>query len=337
MQESRDYLSKEHLNLYLMLEKVRRDYSEIDFDHVRLFYANTRKEHETLKYLRKVNRVAGVIRARDEFPEIHLTHRYSDVSLVRHRSLFRMGSTEPYDINIDEDDQVLRCTISDLQTHDTIRDWYFWMYWNRFIEGRPNRMLMKLVVEDEKQCEGVLRGGHLRIIEHDVWCDVYSTPYPRSLSCHVNDVLPGKDYKIGDLRKDLPDNVKLAKNYSSTMSLIACDNNVMSGIADSFYDGHFDASRWHDIDMTRMRVPIDEAKIAESAKHREALLTSSELAQMQKVAKHLGKDFEVVKRELMAVREQERRAKKAQEEKKKLEGDDKNPAAAPPSEEEKKK
>lgn len=310
IQEFRHYIGREHDVLHSVLEKTKKNFDTIDFTQPKHLFVKTRQEQETLKNLRRVNRVAGVIRAREEFPEVNVTHSFADLKGVQHRALFHMGALEPYDLNIDDEAQV-RVTLSDIQRHIGVKDWILWVYWNRFLEGRPNRLQMKIMVDNMEHSEGVRRGGNLRIHEHYVWCDVYSSPYPRTLSIDISDVSVGYNYLIGDLRKSLPDNIKLAPKYdrADTTLILSCDNNVLTGIYDSYMEENFDATRWHDIEMTRMRVPKGEDAQAtgDKTQPREKLLSSAEIEHMKKLAEHLGKSFDEVKEEVMKAREKNKK------------------------------
>lgn len=314
IQEFRHYIGKEHDLLHSVMEKTKKDFGTIDFTQAKQIFVKTRQEHETLKNLRRVNRVAGVLRAREEFPELNFTHSFLDLKGVQHRALFHMGALEPYDLNID-DEALVRVTLSDIQRHIGVKDWILWVFWDRFLEGRPNRLQMKIMVDNLNNIEGVRRGGNLRLHEHYVWCDVYSSPYPRTLGIDASDVSVGYNYMIGDLRKMLPDHIKLAPQYdrADTTTILSCDNNVMTGIYDSYVDENFDPTRWHDIEMTRMRVPkVEEVQATgDKAQAREKLLSSAEIEHMKKLAQHLGKGFDELKEEMLKSREKHK--KKAME------------------------
>lgn len=308
IQEHREYLGREHDVLHSVMEQTKKHFTQIDFTQVRQLFVKTREQHETLRHLRRVNRIAGVVRAREEFPEVNVTHPCNDLKGVKHRALFHMGALEPYDLNID-DESLVRVYLSDIQRHMEIPDWTMWVYWDRFLEGRPNRMQMKIVVDDAEKVEGVMRGGHLRVHQHFVDCDVYSSPYPRTLAIDASDLSVGYNYTIADLRKELPDNIKLAPRYkkSDNTTLLSCDNNVLTGIYHSYLQGNFDASRWHDIEMTRVRAPQQEAKqqaAGEKTQAKEKMLSSTELENMKKLAAYLGKDFEQVKEDMLKTRQQ---------------------------------
>jgi len=310
VQEFRHYIGNEHDVLHSVLEKTKKDFGTIDFTQPKHLLVKTRQEQETLRNLRRVNRVAGVIRAREEFPEVNVTHAFRDLKGVQHRALFHMGALEPYDLNID-DETLVRVTLSDIQRHIGVKDWIMWAYWDRFLEGRPNRLQMKIMVDNLEDIEGVRRGANLRVLEHYVWCDVYSSPYPRTLSIDASDVSVGYNYLIGDLRKMLPDHIKLAPTYdrADTTAILSCDNTVLSGIYDSYLDENFDATRWHDFEMTSMRVPKGEDIDAtgDKAQPREKLLSSAEIQHMKKLAVHLGKDFEELKEEMLTAREKNKK------------------------------
>jgi hypothetical protein len=116
-------------------------------------------------------------------------------------------------ISIDEGEEIVRCYMEDIVLHHRYHSWTLGLVWNRFIPGRCNPMKLKVVADKWEQSEAAFRGAKLTKRENFVDVLVYTENYPRVLRANVLDILPNASYKIGDLRRDLPDGIELAPKY----------------------------------------------------------------------------------------------------------------------------
>jgi hypothetical protein len=77
---------------------------------------------------------------------------------------------------------------------------------------------MKIMADEWEKSEAKFRGARIGIMKEHVDVLIYNEPYPRVLLCNIQDMLPGGTYKIGDLRRDLPDGMELSSKYDKADS-----------------------------------------------------------------------------------------------------------------------
>jgi hypothetical protein len=321
-----DYVDTEQEMLHRRVRSTYFTRTKIDFDAIPELFAYTRQPEETIKHLWRHRKVAGVVRARDEFPELNLTHKARDVFDVYRDMETHNGTTQPYFLSIDDDSDYFKVTIEDVHIHEFYQHWPMFMAWNRFIPGRPNRMMMRVVVENWGESEAKLRGGRIEYKEDMVEVDVFTEEYPKVLRADMNEILPGKAYTVGHLEKDLPEGIQLSPNYKKRRNdpLYFVQKTLKSRIYWQYLKQDFDASKFLDVDLSLMGIELKkEKKEAQGTVVEGMFLSKSEEEKMQKLALMLGKNVEDVKRDIINAR-----LKKSQEEAKK---------AKPPAKEEKKK
>jgi len=295
------------------MHKLYKDRTTIDFENIPEFFGWTRQPHHTLRYNRQHKLVAGLIKARDEFPEVNLVHNLKDVTSIESSIGDNFGWPDPYTVNIDEDEDEARCVVEDIVFHKIYRDWPMWVVWNRYIPGKPNRMLMKVVIDDWENSECKWRGGRLEPRKDVVWVNSYNEEYPRVLIADIKDKIPGQSYLLRDLQRDLPDGIELSPEYSRRMHepLFMFRKSIKSYIYREMINNSFDISRMVDIEMATIGLPMESKKPTEAGVETNAI-TKQEEEKLKKLAKMLNKDYETLKEEMLAARE-----KKAKEAKKK--------------------
>jgi hypothetical protein len=280
--------------------------TEIDFENIRYLHSRTRQDTDTLRYLRRNRLCAGVIKAKEEFPEANIVHKHSEALLINLRLVRNIGYSEPWRINIDEDEEVVKCYCEDVQFHTVFNDFPMGVVWTRFIPGKANRMLMKVMPDDWKQSEASFRGGRLTIENDSVFCNVYTEKHPRVLKANVQDCKPGGVYTLADLVRDLPDGIELSPEYKTPKTpIFSFEKSIKSKIYFEHLRGRFDYTRTVDIAQVLLNLEPDESKkVAEPAMKfsSTSFLSEEEEGRIRKLASHLGKDFEELKQEIIEAR-----------------------------------
>lgn len=293
-----------------MDRKLKKDLftiSEIDFDHIRHLHARTRQELDTLRYLRRNKEVAGVIKAKDDFPEVNIVHKHKDALMVNLRLVKKFAWSEPFMVNIDEDNELVKCYCEDVTFHTIYNEFPMGIAWNRFVLGKPNRMLMKVVCGDWKNSEACFRGGRLSVLNDMVWVNVYTEEHPRVLKANILDFKPGSKYFLKDLARDLPDGIELSPEYKTHyIPIFQFEKTIKSKIYFEHLKNRFDYTRFADIEKVMLGIdnitPQESVKV-EAVKHSSAgFLTEEEEKRIRKLATHLGKSFDELRQEIIQAR-----------------------------------
>lgn len=310
------FIDSEREMLHRKMRKIHYNRTTIDFENIPELFAYTRNDSETIKNLWTNKKVAGVVLARDEFPEENITHKARDIFDIYRDMQTHNGTTQPYMLSIDDDKDYFKVTINDVHLHAFYLNWPMFMAWNRFIPGRPNRMKIRVVIENWESSEARLRGGRIEMREDHVWVDVFTETYPRVIKANFMDMIPGKTYTIRELERDLPDGIQLAPEYAKRKAepLFIVQKTLKSYIYWQYLKGRFDVSKFADIDLASMNFDIKDKKFEkEGTMEQGVFLSKSEEEKMRKLATMLGKSFDELKKEIIASRlkKTEEEAKKA--------------------------
>lgn len=300
------YVDTEQEMFHRKLRRIFYDRTVIDFTSIPELEVRTREPADILKNLWKNKSVAGIVRARDGFPELNLVHKARDVFDIYKDMLTYDGLSQPYNLSIDEDSDYFKVNIEDVAFHHFYSNWPMFMIWNRFIPGQPNRMKMRVVIDNWEGSEARFRGGRIEMREDIVDVDVYVEQYPRVIKANFEDMLPGKTYTIKSLLRDLPDGVKLAPHYAKRMwePLYIVQKTLKSHIYWRHLKHTFDVSKFADLDLAMMNLEPKETQAeAEKKIDPNVFLTKAEEEKMQKLATMLGKDYEELKKEILATRQ----------------------------------
>lgn len=315
--EAKHYKAYIDTEAEMMRRKYRRlylDRTTIDFDNIPEIHAQTRQPSDSIKSLWQNRRVAGVVRARDGLPELNITHPKRDIHSI-YRDLMSINSTtQPYFLSLDDDSDYFKVTIEDIHLHEFHHTWPMMVMWNRFIPGKPNRMKMRVVVDDWEKTEPKFRGGRLALIEDYVDVDVYIENYPKVLKANMDEIVPGKSYTIRDLQKDLPDGIELAPKYKTqqTQALYMVQKTMKSYIYWEYLKHRFDPSSVADVELAQMNFEVKKEAIEEENPKPVETMSKEEEEKLKKLALMLGKDYEVMKSEIIKgrLRKQQEVAKK---------------------------
>lgn len=309
------YADTEVEHMRRKMRKLYLDRTTIDFDSIPELLTKTREPADTIKNLWLNRRVAGVVRARDGFPELNISHPKRDIHTIYRDMVSINSTTQPFFLSIDDDSDYFKVTIEDIHLHEFHRNWPMMVVWNRFIPGKPNRMKMRVVVDNWEASEPNHRGGRLALIEDFVDVDVYTENYPKVLKANMNEIVPGKSYTIRDLEKDLPDGIELAPHYKTRQSqaLYLVQKTIRSYFYWEYLKHRFDPSSIVEVEMAKMNMEFKkDNKESEKVKEIE-YMTKDEEEKLRKLADMLKKDFETMKNDIVKAR-----MKKAQDEQKKL-------------------
>ena len=104
-----------------------------------------------------------MIHARDEFPELNIAHPDFHGRWLQKRIIKYNGISEPWIINLDDDEEEIRVVCHDLIHHAFRHQWHMGMVWTRFIPGRPNPMKMKVVADEWEKSEAKFRGSRIEM------------------------------------------------------------------------------------------------------------------------------------------------------------------------------
>jgi hypothetical protein len=319
-QNARKYPAYIDLEAEMLKKKFRqlyKDRTEIDFDRIPEVLAISRTPSDTFRNLWLNRRVAGCVRGRDGFPELNFHHPKREIHDIFRDVEQTNGTTQPFMLSVDDDSEYFKVTIEDIHFHEFHAAWPMLVMWNRFIPGKPNRMRMRVVIDNFEQCEAKLRGGRIVLVEDFVDVLVYTETWPKVIKANFDEVYPGKSYTVRDLEKDLPDGIEMAPEYKTRRheALYQIQKNTKSHIYWEYLKNRFDSGRWADVELALMNMEVrkevvEEAKIKESS-----LMSKTEEEKLQKLAVLLGKDFESMKKEILASRlkKAEEEAKKAKE------------------------
>jgi len=256
--------------------------------------------------------------AKDEFPELNLVHPLEDAyRLMRDKNEYAF--CDPYDINIDDDEDRVRVFCKDVDCHLIYQSWPMWCVFQRFIPGRPNRMLMKVAINDWLNSEPKLRGGRLVVVDEFVWVDVYTPEYPRVLLADFSETTPLDKYTVADLEKSLPEGIEIAPVYKDKRKKVLYKFQVgyRAVIYDAWLHNEFDATRALDIDRTAFGLPIRKPKTekpVDPLPPEKQYLPKAEEERIKKVAQLLGKSFDEVKRDIIVGRQNREKDRKVVEE-----------------------
>ena len=85
-------------------------------------------------------------------------------------------------------------------------------------------------------------------------CNVFSETYPRVLRANLLDMVPGGFYRIGDLRRDLPDGIELAPKYdkSDSLPIFKFEKTVKTIIYDEYLNKSYSLMDFHKIESEMM-------------------------------------------------------------------------------------
>ena len=294
----------------MMHRKFRRhtaDRFRIDFHSIPELHVRSRVPSDTLRNLWLNHTVAGIVRGRDSFEELNVVHNVREVFDIYKNMVAFSGTAQPYFLSIDDDSDYFKATIEDVYFHHFYKNWPMFIVWNRFIPGQPNRMKMEAVVDNWEASEAKFRGGRIQVCRNTVLnVDVYTEEYPRVLAANFLDMLPGKNYLIRDLVRDLPDGVKLSPEYNNKLGtpLFEIQKSVKSVIYWEYIKHNFDASKFADIDLAMMGLQLKKGTgPTEDDKAMEAnSLSKAEEDKMRKLAVMLGKDYEELRKEITDAR-----------------------------------
>ena len=138
--------------------------------------------------------------------------------------------------------------------------------------------------------------------EDVVWVDVFTEEYPRVIKANFTDMLPGKNYSIKSLKRDLPDGIQLAPFYEKRLGepLFKVQKTLRSHIYWQHLKHRFDISKFADLDLAMAGFfPEDTKKDLSETTVQKVLLSKDEEEKIKKLAVLLGKDFEAVKKEIL--------------------------------------
>ena len=306
-----DYIDLEADMLKRKFRQLRKLRTEIDFDNIPEIHAITRTDKDTMRNMRLYKRVAGCVRARDGFPELNIHHPERSLHSIYRDMKYIASGTQPFMLSIDDDSDYFMVTIEDIHMHEFHPAWPMLAMWNRFIPGKPNRMTMRVVIDDYEKSEAKWRGGRIQLIEDYVDVIVYTETWPKVIKVDLNEIVPGKSYTIRDLEKDLPDGIELAPEYktSKTQALYRIEKTVKSEIYWDYLKHKFDPSSIAELDLALMNLEMKKGVKEEIKIKEESLINKNEDEKLKKLALMLGKDYEVMKKEIIAGR-----LKKQQEE-----------------------
>ena len=292
--------------LHRRLRKVRYDRAVLDFEHIPELFARTRQDPDTIKNLWRDKKVAGIVRGREEYPEINIIHKARDIFDIYKDMLTHDGFGQPYNLSIDDDSDYFKVTIEDVAFHSFYSTWPMFMVWNRFIPGRANRMKIRVVIDNWEASEARQRGGRIDMREDTVFVDVYTEEYPRVIKADFKDMLPGKTYTIKSLIRDLPEGIKLAPFYEKRMfePLFIVQKTLKSHMYWQYLKGNFDASKYADIELTLMHLHEPKEIKTATPLTEGVTISKQEDERIKKLAVMLGKDFETLKKEIIASRTQ---------------------------------
>lgn len=162
---------------------------------------------------------------------------------------------------MDDDEEEIKVVPYDLIHHTFRHHWHLGIAWTRFIPGRPNPMKMKVVADEWEKSEAKFRGARIHASLDYVDVNVYSETYPRVLRGDILDMVPGGYYRIGDLRRDLPDGVELAEKYdrSDSLPIFKFEKTVKTIIYEEYLNKSFNPYDFRKIEAEVMNLytPMD--------------------------------------------------------------------------------
>lgn len=299
------YVDTEKEILHRKLRRVYFDRTQIDFNNIPELFVTTRQPENTLRNLWQNKKVAGIIRAREEFPEVNVVHKLRDIYDVYKETVKHSGTSQPYNLSIDDDTDYFRVSIEDVVLHEFYDTWPMFMIWNRFIPGRPNRMKMRVVIENWEDSEAKYRGGRIELREDHVLVDVYTEEHPRVLKADFKDMLPGKTYTVASLVRDLPDGIKLAPVYEKRMfePLFIVQKTLKSHIYWEILKHRLDVTKFVDLDLGLMgHQPKTVEKKLDGTLTEGVFFSKTEEEKIKKLSVMLGKDYEEIKADFIKSR-----------------------------------
>lgn len=227
-----------------------------------------------------------------------------------------IGFTDPYDINIDDDEEVIRCVNRDVNTHFIYQHWPMWCVWDRFIPGRPNRMRMKVAVDNWYGSDPKLRGARLEIRDDFVWVDVFTAEYPKVLLADFSNIEIPDNYTVSLLERDLPEGIQLAPFYKKNDKILyRLNDTVKTMMYKSWEENTFDPTRILDVDRTTFGLSLKPQQeiVKKDDNPDNAYLPKAEEERIRKVAQLLGKDYEEVRRDIVVGRQKREKEKQEYE------------------------
>ena len=167
-------------------------------------------------------------------------------------------------------------------------------------------MKMKVVADEWEKSEAKFRGSRIEMMLDYVDVNIYSETYPRVLRADILDMVPGAYYRIGDLRRDLPDGIELAPKYdkSDSLPIFKFEKTVKTIIYDEYLNKNFNLMDFRKIEeeVMNLHVHLEEEK-KEVKTLEDAIITKAEDVKLKKLAHHLGKDYETLKADMLKKRE----------------------------------
>lgn len=134
-----------------------------------------------------------MILGRDEFPDLDLVMDPSQgFALKRRLDLY----AESYYIQIG--DEKIRTTLKEVQIHPRCK-WIYGIKFNRYIVGRPNKLLLMLHLLPSLKNVHVMRGAGIELRLRYLYVHSYYDDYLTRFEIDPSNITHIRGYKLGDL------------------------------------------------------------------------------------------------------------------------------------------